>query len=66
MSDTRTRIGYVSNTPHGVSLNKQYVKGFGYGSDTAGHDEDTTKTRLGHGEQILWAFSFFGLKKTLI
>ena len=31
-----------------------------------GHDGDTEETRLRHGEQILWAFSFFGLKKTLI
>ena len=36
------------------------------GRDTAGHSLDKAETRLGHGEQILWAFSFFGLKKTLI
>ena len=66
-SDThRIRVRYVTWCIVDQTVGQRIWIRLGHDGDTARHGLDTAETRLGHDEQILWAFSFFGLKKTLI
>ena len=61
----RIRVQYATWRIVDQTVGQRIWIRLGHCRDTADM-ADTEETRLGHGEQTLWVFSFFGLKKTLI